>query len=95
MPSDNRLFDDLSRIAAGAFSAAAGVRDEVELRLKEQMERVAARLDLVKREDFEAVKAMAALARSEQEMLATRVAALEAALAELKSTAIPADAPLK
>jgi BMFP domain-containing protein YqiC len=83
MPSDNRLFDDLSRIAAGAFSAAAGVREEVELRLKEQMERFLARLDLVKREEFEAVKAMAALARSEQEALALKVSALEAQLATL------------
>ena len=86
MPAENRLFDDLSRIASGAFSAAAGVRDEIEQRLKEQVERVVARLDLVRRDEFEAVKEMAALARAEQEALSEKVAALEAQLAKPKTT---------
>jgi BMFP domain-containing protein YqiC len=85
MQTDNRLFDDLARVATGALGALSGVRSEVEGRLREQFERVLSRMDLVSREEFEAVKAMAAKARLEQETLQARVAALEAALAAVAS----------
>jgi BMFP domain-containing protein YqiC len=85
MQTDNRLFDDLARVATGALGALSGVRNEVEGRLREQFERVLSRMDLVSREEFEAVKAMAAKARLEQEALQARVAALEAALAAVAS----------
>jgi BMFP domain-containing protein YqiC len=81
MQSQNRFFDDLARVASGAMGALSGVRGEVEARLREQLERVLAGMDLVTREEFEAVKAMAAKARAEQEDLAKRVAELEARLA--------------
>jgi BMFP domain-containing protein YqiC len=80
MQVDNRLLDDLSRVATGAFAALSGVRDEVEVRLREQLEKILARLDVVTREEFDAVKAMAALARAEQERLEARLAALESRL---------------
>jgi BMFP domain-containing protein YqiC len=81
MQSQNRLFDDFARIAAGAVGALSGVRAEVEGRLREQFEKLLAGLDLVDRDEFEAVKAMAAKARAEQEDLAARLAALEARFA--------------
>ncbi len=81
MQTDNRIFDDLSRIAGGAFSTLAGVRDEVESRLREQLERVVERLNLVTREEFDAVAAMAARAREQNEALEARLAALELQLA--------------
>jgi BMFP domain-containing protein YqiC len=81
MQSQNRFFDDLARVASGAVGALSGVRGEVEARLREQLERVLAGMDLVTREEFEAVKAMAAKARTEQEDLAKRLAELEARLA--------------
>jgi BMFP domain-containing protein YqiC len=81
MQSQNRFFDDLARVASGAVGALSGVRGEVEARLREQLERVLAGMDLVTREEFEAVKAMASKARAEQEDLAKRLAELEARLA--------------
>jgi BMFP domain-containing protein YqiC len=81
MQSQNRFLDDLSRVAAGAMSTLSGVKGEFESRLRDQLERVLAGMDLVSREEFEAVKAMAAKARAEQEDLAKRVAELEARLA--------------
>ncbi|MCH8999978.1 MAG: accessory factor UbiK family protein [Proteobacteria bacterium] len=78
MQTQNRLLDDLARVATGALGVAAGMRDEIEFRLRDQFEKVLAGLDLVTREEFDAVKAMAAKARAEQETLAQRVAALEA-----------------
>lgn len=80
MQSQNRFFDDLARVAAGAMDALSGVRGEVEARLREQLERVLAGMDLVSRDEFEAVKAMAAKARAEQEDLARKVAELESRL---------------
>ena len=82
MQSQNRFFDDVARVASGAVGALAGVRGEVEARLRDQLERVLAGMDLVSREEFEAVKAMAAKARDEQEMLQRRIEALEARLAD-------------
>ena len=80
MQTQNRLLDDLARVASGALGVAAGMREEVEARLRDQFERVLGRMDLVTREEFEAVRAMAIKAREEQEILSERVATLEAAL---------------
>ena len=82
MQSQNRFFDDMARVAAGAVGALAGVRGEIETRLRDQLERVLAGMDLVNREEFEAVKAMAAKAREEQEVLLQRIETLEARLAQ-------------
>jgi BMFP domain-containing protein YqiC len=86
MAIDNRILDDLAKVASGALSGISGVKQEVEGRLRQQFERILAGMDLVKREEFDAVKAMAAKARSEQEDLAARLAGLEAQLkSQLKS----------
>ncbi|HZT88427.1 MAG TPA: accessory factor UbiK family protein [Stellaceae bacterium] len=82
MQSQNRFFDDIARVASGALGTLSGMRSEFESRLREQLERVLAGMDLVTREEFEAVKAMAAKARTEQEALLARVAELERRLAE-------------
>jgi BMFP domain-containing protein YqiC len=87
MQVDNRLLDDLARVAGGAFGAISGVRGEVEARLKHQFERILSEMDVVSREEFEAVKAMAAKARAEQEALEKRIRALETAIAEQKPRA--------
>jgi BMFP domain-containing protein YqiC len=84
MQSQNRFFDDIARVASGAASAITGVRDELETRFRDQLERVLAGMDLVSREEFEAVKAMAAKARDEQESAQQRVTELEARLAALE-----------
>ena len=80
MDNENRLFDDLARVATGALGAITGMREEVETRLREQVERILGRMSLVRREEFDAVQAMAAKARAAQEALEQRVAMLEARL---------------
>lgn len=86
MQVDNRLLDDLARVASGALGAISGVRQEVEARLKHQFERIISEMDVVQRDEFDAVKAMAAKARAEQEALTKRMAVLEAALAGTDAT---------
>lgn len=80
MQTENRLFDDLARVASGAINTLGGLREEIELRVKERLERLASEMDLVSREEFDAVRAMAAKARAEQTELEKRIVALEAAL---------------
>ena len=78
---ENRILDDLAKVAAGALGSLSGVRQEVEARLRQQFERILSDMAVVTREEFEAVKAMAAKARTEQELLAARLDALEVLLA--------------
>ena len=80
MQTQNKLLDDLARVASGALGVASGMREEVEARLRDQFERVLARMELVTREEFDAVRAMAVKAREEQDLLNERVAALEKTL---------------
>lgn len=87
MQTENRLLDDLARVAGGAFGAVAGIRAEIEDMVKQRLERLLADLDHVPREEFDAVKAMAEKARTEQEALQKRVDALEAALKDARKPA--------
>lgn len=87
MQTDNRLFDDLARMANGALNTLTNLREEVESRVRERVERLLAEMDLVTREEFEAAKAMAQKARAEQEDLSAKVAALEQELQQLKTEA--------
>jgi BMFP domain-containing protein YqiC len=93
MQSQNRVLDDLARLAAGTMGALSGVRSEIEARLREQVERLFAGMNLVDRDEFEAVRAMVAKARTEQEELAARLAALEARLAAAGADAAAEEPP--
>jgi len=83
MQSENRFFDDLARVANGALGSLASLGTEVENRVKDQVERILARMDVVRREEFEAVRAMAAKARAEQEAFEVRLQRLEAEISKL------------
>jgi hypothetical protein len=83
MQMENRLFDDLARVASGAINTLSGIKDEIETRIRERLERWANDMDLVTREEFEAARAMAAKARAEQERLELRLAELERRVEEL------------
>lgn len=91
MQTRNPLLDDLARLMSGALGAAGGMREEMEARLRERLQRVLAGMDLPTREEFEAVKELAARARAGQEQLEARVAALEAAAQKLDT---PSDRPI-
>lgn len=93
MANENRLFDDLAKVASGALGTLIGMRGELETRIREQVERLLDRMNLVRREEFDAVQAMAAKARQAQEELETHVAALEARIVALDPRAPRCRAP--
>lgn len=76
-----RMLDDLAKLSTAAAGVLQGASREAETLLRQRLERLLDRMDLVTREEFEAVKAMAAKAREENEALAERLARLEAELA--------------
>lgn len=80
MQTDNRFLDDLAKLANSALGTLQGVREEIEVMVRQRVERLVSDLDLVPREEFDAVREMAVRAREENETLAKRVADLEAAL---------------
>ncbi len=79
MQSENRFFDDLSKMLNGVAGTVAGMGREFESTARERAKEWIGGLDLVSREEFEAAKAMAAEARERVELLEARIAALEAA----------------
>jgi BMFP domain-containing protein YqiC len=92
MQSENRLFDDLSRLINGAAGTIAGMGREFEGQARERAKTWIGELDFVSREEFDAVKAMAAQAREQVVALEARIAALEAA-AGVGAPAAPKAAP--
>ncbi len=84
MQTQNRIFDDLAKVAGGALSALTSLKDEIEAMIRDRFERMMAESNYVRRDEFEAVKEMAAVARAEQEKLQMRLDALERELAKKK-----------
>ena len=81
MQTNNRILDDLAKVANGAVSTLVGVKSEIEASVRQQIERLLSEMDLVPREEFDAIKAVAVAARTEQEKQEKRIAALEAQIA--------------
>ena len=77
MQTNNRILDDIAKVANGAMSAFSGLREEIEQLVRHQFERFINERGLVTREEFEAARAMALKAREENERLAERIAELE------------------
>jgi BMFP domain-containing protein YqiC len=87
MQTTSRLFDDLAKVASGAVSTFGAVKEEVETRVKERVERLLAEMDLPTADEVAAVRAMAQKAREEQDGLMERIAALEERVAILENAA--------
>lgn len=80
MQNDNKLFEDLSKVATAAMGTLAGASREFSGLARERMKDFVGAGD-ISRDEFDAVKAMAATARAEVETLKADVAALKAELA--------------
>jgi BMFP domain-containing protein YqiC len=84
MQVENRLLDDLARLASGALGSLSGLKSELETFVRQRLERLLGEMELVSRDEFESVKAMAANARAGQEIAEGKIAALEARIAALE-----------
>lgn len=80
MQTQNRFFEDLSKVATSAMGTMAGVGREVEEQVRRKVRELVGGMDLVERDEFEAVRASAAAAREEVESLKTEIAAIRAKL---------------
>lgn len=85
MAERSRIFDDVAGVAGGAFSALAGIGEELGALVRARVDEALSRLSLVRRDEFEAVSELAANAREGQEATDARIAALEARIAALES----------
>lgn len=79
MAPRRRMLDDIAKLSTAAAGVLQGASREAEGLVRQRLERLLDRMDLVTREEFDAVKAMAAKAREENEALAARLDRLEAA----------------
>lgn len=77
MQSDNKILDDMAKVASGALGSFTGLKQEIEGKVQQHLERLLSRMNLVSRDEFEAMKAVAQEARAEQIKLARRLQALE------------------
>ena len=77
MSENRRLFEDVAKLATSAAGIVQGAGREAELLLRQRLERILDRMDLVAREEFDVVKEMASKARLENKMLIERVTSLE------------------
>ena len=75
--SDNKIFDDVSKLATSAMGVVQNVKEELETLVRQRLERAMADLDVVSREEFDTVLEMAQKAREENEELRARIEALE------------------
>ncbi|MFD1883061.1 accessory factor UbiK family protein [Paracoccus pacificus] len=76
MSTQNRIFDDLSRLMTNAMGVAQGAKDEAETAMKGWIDRWLADRNFVTREEFDAVRDMAIKARAENAELRARLDAL-------------------
>ncbi|WP_299911140.1 accessory factor UbiK family protein [uncultured Paracoccus sp.] len=77
MSTNNRFFDDMSKLMTNAMGVAQGARSEAENAMKSWVDRWLADRDFVTREEFEAVRDMAIKARTENAEMKTRIDELE------------------
>ena len=82
MTTQNRFFDDMSKLMTNAMGVAQGARSEAETAMKGWIDRWLADRDFVTREEFEAVREMAIKARTENAELKARLDALAAGAAK-------------
>ncbi|MAN57804.1 MAG: accessory factor UbiK family protein [Paracoccus sp. (in: a-proteobacteria)] len=77
MTTQNKFFDDISKMMTNAMGVAQGAKSEAETAMKGWVDRWLADRDFVTREEFDAVREMAIKARTENAALKARLDALE------------------
>jgi BMFP domain-containing protein YqiC len=77
MVAQNRLFDDLAKVAGGAVSLLSSVGKQIQSDAMTHLNGVADKMDLADRKDLDRLLAMVGQLRLEQEQIKLRLDALE------------------
>ncbi len=83
MQSENKILDDISKMATNALGAVHSMKGEAEQNFRSWLDRQLAQMDLVSREEFEVTRLMAEKARLENETLKAELADIKAILVAL------------
>ena len=75
MGPDARILDDIARVAGGAVNILSGMQQQIREEIKARMDDMAAKMDLVPREDVD--------------LLQARIEALEIRIKTLENGAVP------
>ncbi|MEN2978466.1 accessory factor UbiK family protein [Tistrella bauzanensis] len=92
MQSNNPFFDDMARMASGAMSGFAGLRQEIDQLVRQRVERMLAEMGAVTRDEADALRALAAGQADRIAALEARVAALETPVADTTGDTTATDA---
>ena len=86
MQTQNPFLDEMAKLTTAAMGLAQAAGDEAKAAFRAQADRIAAELDLVRREDFDVLKAEVAALRAE-------LAALRGGSEGAAESAVPKDNP--
>lgn len=90
MQTRNPLLDEFAKLTTGAMGLAQAAGDEAKAAFRSQTDRVAAELDLVRRDEFDALKAEIAALRAEVTALKAPKAAAKKPAAGTSTAGTPA-----
>ncbi len=93
MRPDPHFLDDIAKVAGGAVNVLSGLRSQIESEIKTRVDEMAARMDLVPREDLERVEAQLSRLQKDHKDILARLAALEGGKAKAPKQAAPAQKP--
>lgn len=89
MQSDNRIFDDMAKLASSSFGNILNAKKEMDNMLKQNVQRFMEKTNFAPRsavtEEIEVLREVAVKTRTEQERLEKKVAELESRIAKLES----------
>ena len=77
MQKDNKFFDDMAKVAAGAAGGLLEMKHEAEQMMAFQIEKILQKSTIATREEYDTVLAMLTKIREEQEKITKRLDALE------------------
>ena len=77
MSNKGFIKEDIIKLLGGAGSALEILKEEIEERIKDRVEKVISKLDLIHKKDFLVVKEMAEKSRIENDKLSKKINSLE------------------
>jgi BMFP domain-containing protein YqiC len=75
--TSSKLFDEIAKVLTSTAGAAQGLKSELDVVVKTQVERLLNDLDVVQREEFNALKKMLVKSREKNDILEVRINELE------------------